>query len=257
MTSRFEQVASADYEAAAVLAREVGEQIVMRLDLVALKPSRIIEVGCGTGYCTQLLKKRYPTAELSATEDSLAMLDHAKMSAPSKIHWLCTSPDALPVGDHTVDLIVGNLILPWCIDLTKVLKEWQRVLRPEGLLMFSSFGPDTLCELAEQTLQLPHFLDMHHLGDALTHTGFADPVLDVDYFTLTYREQHLLQKELESTGFISRGQVISSLKKNKEGIIPLTYEIIYGHTWNPEKNQPAFTKESVVKFPLEYLRKHR
>jgi len=257
LKSRFEHISPADYDLAAVLVREVGEQMLARLDLVALKPRRIVEVGCGAGHCTRLLQKRYPAAELLAIDDSLRMLAYAKASGPPQANWLCTSLDKLPVEDHSIDLIVGNLVLPWCIDLMKLLQEWRRILRPEGLLMFSSFGPDTLHELHGQAVQLPHLVDMHNLGDALVQVGFADPVLDMDYFTLTYKEQQQLQEELQLTGFISGQEVFGPLKKNLTGVISLTYEIVYGHAWKPEMSKNVVAEGGVVKFPLAHLRGRR
>lgn len=257
MKSRFEHISPADYDLAAVLVREVGEAMLARLDWVALKPRRIVEAGCGVGYCTQLLQKRYPAAELLAIDDSPEMLAYAKTAAAPQTNWLCTSLDRLPVEDDSIDLIISNLVLPWCMDLMKLLQEWRRVLRPEGLLMFSSFGLDTLRELQGQTVQLPHFVDMHNLGDALVQVGFADPVLDMDYFTLTYREQQPLQDELQLTGFISGQDRLGPLEKNLAGVISLTYEIVYGHAWQPVLNKNIVAEKGVVKFPLAHLRGRR
>jgi malonyl-CoA O-methyltransferase len=255
LKSRFESIFPADYDLAAVLVREVGDQLLSRLDLVALKPQRILEIGCGTGHCTQLLKKRYPTAELLALDDSPAMLAHAEKSNLSQVNYLCVPFNAsLPIEDNSIDLIVANLILPWCTDLKKMLQEWRRVLRPEGLLILSTYGLDTLNELQEQVIQLPHFIDMHDLGDVLVQTGFAGVALDVEHFTLTYREQQSLENELRLTGFIAT-QTLQPLQKNTAGVIPLTYEIVYAHAWKPEINEHSVMEEGIVKFPLAHLRK--
>ncbi len=254
LKSRFEHVAPADYDLAAVLVREVGDQLLARLDLVALKPERVMEVGCGAGYCAELLQKRYPTAEVCAIDDSASMLAYAKESNSSQINWLCTSLDVLPARDHSIDLVVANLMLPWCSDLKKMVQEWRRVLRPEGLLMFSTYGPDTLRELQGQTIQLPHFVDMHNLGDTLLQVGFADSVLDVEYFTLTYREQQRLQEELQLTGFILAQEIVEPLEKNSAGVVPLTFEVVYGHAWKPQASKNVLAEGGVVKFPLAHLR---
>lgn len=255
MKNRFTTISPTDYEAAAVLMQAVGEQMLERLDLVALNPKRVLEVGCKTGYCTQLLQQRYSTAEVFALEISPTMLAHAKASRSAQINWLYSSLDTLPVEDHSIDLLVGNLFLPWCTDLQKTLEEWWRVLRPEGLLMFSSLGPDTLQELRGQPLHLPSFLDMHELGDAIVHAGFADPVLDVEHITFTYREQQRLQAELIATGFIA-DQELESLQKNADSVFPLTYEVIYGHAWQPTAIRNKVSDEGIVKIPLSHLRRH-
>lgn len=254
LKSRFEHVSPADYDSAAVLVREAGDQLLARLELVALKPERVMDVGCGAGYCAQLLSERYKTAEIKAIDDSAAMLAYAKELSSAPINWICTSLDVLPAEDNSIDLLVANLMLPWCRDLKNLLQEWRRVLRPEGLLMFSTYGPDTLRELQEKNIQLPRFIDMHNLGDLLLQVGFADPVLDVDYFTLTYKQQQRLQDELQVTGFISTDEMIEPLEKNAEHVIPLTYEIVYGHAWKPEASKNSLAEGGIVKFPLAHLR---
>lgn len=254
MKSRFEQIFPADYDSAAVLMREVGSELLARLDLVALKPERIMDVGCGVGYCTQLLHQRYPEAKITAIDDSENILDYAKQSTSTKIDWIHSSLDQLPSPDNSMDLIIANLILPWCGDQKKMLEEFKRVLRPEGLLMFATYGPDTLIELQSQNLSLPHFIDMHNLGDLLLQLNFADPVLDLDYFTLTYKQQQRLHEELYLTGFISKDTALSTLEKNENQVIPLTFEIIYAHTWKPEPTQHVKAVDGVAKFPLSHLR---
>lgn len=255
LKSRFENISPADHDSAAVLIREAGDQLLARLDVVALQPQRVMDVGCGMGYCARLLQKRYPKAEIKGVDDSLPMLAYAKELSSSSIQWLCASLDTLPAEDQSIDLVVANLILPWCRDLKKTVQEWRRVLRPEGLLIFSTYGPDTLRELEKQSIQLPSFMDMHDLGDLLVQTHFAGPVLDVEHFTLTYREQQRLQDELAMTSFMTSPANLKPMEKNTLGVIPLTYEVIYGHAWKPEASKNILAENGVVKFPLAHLRK--
>ncbi len=233
MKNRFGSTSPADYYAAAVLDRETGAELLARLDLVALKPKRIMEWGWGADNCDLLLQQRYPEAELIT---------------------LRNFPAISTVEDYSIDLIVANLLLPWCVDLKQIVQTWRRVLRPEGLLVFTSLGPDTLQELRKQAIQLPVLIDMHDLGDLLLHSGFADPVLDVEYFTLNYREQQQLQHELRVTGFIA-DESLEPLEKNTAGVIPMTYEVIYGHAWQPLMGQNQLLEEGVVKIPLAHLRR--
>ncbi len=257
LKSRFENISPADHDSAAVLIREAGDQLLARLEVVALQPKRILDVGCGMGHCARLLQKRYPAAEIGGVDDSAAMLAYANALSPSSIQWLCASLDTLPAEDHSIDLVVGNLVLPWCMDLKKTLQEWRRVLRPEGLLIFSTYGPDTLRELQGQPIQLPPFVDMHDLGDLLVHANFAGPVLDVEHFTLTYREQQRLQDELQMMGFIAGQEMLQPMEKNSMGVVPLTYEVIYGHAWKPEASKNVLAEDGVVKFPLAHLRRQK
>jgi malonyl-CoA O-methyltransferase len=94
--------------------------------------------------------------------------------------------------------------LPWVSDVESMLREWRRVLRPDGLLVFTSLGPDTLqawrIYLGDYTI--PNFIDMHEIGDMLTRARFSDPVMDVEYYTLTYSEPSTLLSELQASGML-------------------------------------------------------
>jgi len=210
----------------AVLAKATGEQMLERLALVALQPTRIFDAGNSA----DLLKPVYPRAEILASDS------HIK--------------------DNSIDLLFANLVLPWCDNIKNVLREWQRILRPEGVLMFASFGPDTLCEIEESPLLLPKQLDMHVLGDMLIQAGFADPVLDVEHFTLVYRDYKQLLYELQITKMIPEQQNTLAIKKTVDNMFALTYEVVYGHAFGTEIYAGFLADETgTVKIPLADLRK--
>jgi SAM-dependent methyltransferase len=132
---------------------------------------------------------------------------------------------------HSVDLLIANLMLPWCADIGKMLTEWRRILRPEGVLMLTMLGPDTLLEWPQQAIQ-PVRMDMHNLGDALVAAGFESPVLDVDYVTLAYREERKCLEEMREAGLWQTEETIPCVR-DESGRIPLTMEIIYAHAFCP------------------------
>jgi malonyl-CoA O-methyltransferase len=136
-------ITPAAYAQAAVLAQAINAEMLARLEWVTLQPNIILDVGCGTGQGTQLLQQRYPEAQIIALDNAYPMLQFTKQQASSTVS-VCADAAQLPLVSHSVDLIFANLLLPWCADIASVLSEWRRVLRPEGLLMFSSLGPDTL-----------------------------------------------------------------------------------------------------------------
>ena len=254
------QLVPENYAQSAALADHVGEQMLGRLDWVTLNPDVIVDMGCGVGYCAQQLKEKYPQARVFAVDTAYPMLKYASQQAEN-IGWTCADVFTLPLADHSVDLIFANLVLPWCDDVEKIFREWRRVLRPEGLLMFTSLGPDTLKAwrelLADKTL--PHLVDMHIYGDALTKTRFADPVLDVDYFTLSYREAGKLFFELQTTGMILPGDypdVIAHMQNAPEW--QAAYEVIFGHAWGPAVSVDHVADEfGEVRIPLAHLRRRR
>jgi malonyl-CoA O-methyltransferase len=170
---------------------------------------------------------------------------------------------ALPFPDQSVDLVFANLILPWVSDVESMLREWRRVLRPDGLLVFTSLGPDTLqawrIYLGDYTI--PNFSDMHEIGDMLTRARFSDPVMDVEYYTLTYSEPSTLLSELQASGMLvahSRLDLIENAEvpRTEKGRLALTYEVVYGHAWGPEANVDHVADEfGTVRIPLAHLRR--
>lgn len=243
----FDNVLANHYAEYAVLPHRVGQELLDRLELVAMQPKVIVDVGCGTGELTALLQKRYPMAVIHALDTVTAFLEYAKKTHGQTIHWEKASAEQLPFAANSVDLVYANLVLPWCQDIKRVFHEWQRVLRPEGLLVFTTLGPDTLSELSAEISPIPHFFDMHDVGDALIQAEFSDPIMDVETFTLSYRDPKTLLQELHILGMIeSSNAAIPELS--------VTFEVVFGHAW---KSSPSFTADEtgVVKIPLEELRK--
>jgi malonyl-CoA O-methyltransferase len=244
----------AEYARLSVVAREAAINMLSRLDWMTLKPARILDMGCTVGFSTSLLRERYPAALIFAADPSQAMLQYAqKTIPPGSVHCVCVDVNHLPIVQQGVDLIIANLVLPWCADIKTLLNEWFRILRPEGLLMLTSLGPDTLIELREHNIQLPHFMDMHDLGDALVQAGFSDPVVDVEHLTLKYRQWEQLLHELSVTKMIG-----SSPKQGENQPLSVTYEIVYGHAFGSFASSEYNSDENgVVRIPLSHLRKHR
>jgi len=256
-TRRSFERAAAHYDEAAVLQREVGTRLLERLDLMRLKPERILDLGSGTGQCIESLFGRYRKAGVVALDIARPMLQHAGQRG----RWLrrpqcvCADAERLPFSDNCFDLVFSNLMLQWCTDLDAAFSELRRVLRPGGLLLFSSFGPDTLKELRESWCAVDRyahvntFLDMHDVGDALVRTRFADPVMDVERLTMTYPDVWKLMRELKQIGAHnvttgrSRGltgkrhmqQLVEAYERfRRDGVLPASYEIVNGHAWVSE-----------------------
>ncbi len=258
--------ASNTYDAAAVLQKQVREEMLKRLDLVKINPHSILDAGCGTGLGSHALQKRFLKADIVSLDFALPMLQKTRKTKPylgliehiknlvsgRSPKLLCADIEALPISNTSVDFLWSNLAIQWCNDLDMALQEFYRVLQPEGLLMFSTFGPDTLKELRAATSS-PHgntsvsrFLDMHDIGDAMVRTGFSAPVLDVEVFTLTYDNARSVMRDLKSIGAHNathgraRGLLGRDFLKNLEanyeafrhnGKLPATFEVVYGHAW--------------------------
>jgi malonyl-CoA O-methyltransferase len=244
------------YDAAAVLQKQVREEMLSRLDLVKISPQAILDAGCGTGHGSFGLQKRFKTAQVYSLDIALGMLQKTKLQRPilQKIlhqqHLLCADIEHLPIVSNSMSLAWSNLALQWCNDLDGAFAELARVLQPESLFVFSTFGPDTLKELRAASsnghTHVSRFIDMHDIGDALIRAGFSTPVLDVEHYTLTYDDAKSVMRDLKSIGAHnatagrSRGLQGKGFLQNltqqyeqfrQNGKLPATFEVIYGHAW--------------------------
>ena len=246
--------AAESYDQAAVLQREVGRRLLQRLELVKIQPGRILDLGSGTGHCIPDLFARYKKTDVVALDIALPMLRHARRRGRwlRKPRCVCADAERLPFADSQFDLVFSNLMLQWCVDLDVVFAELQRVLRPGGLLLFTSFGPDTLHELRASWGQVDGynhvnaFQDMHDVGDALLQARFSDPVMDVERLTVTYPDVWRLMRELKQigahnvtagrprglTGKAHMQRLVEAYEHYRNNdVLPASYEIVNGHAW--------------------------
>ena len=242
------------YDEAAVLQKEVASRLVERLDYMLIEPEVVLDAGVGTGYCTLDLVSRYPQANVIALDIAPAMLNktQSKASNIKNINYLVSDIEAVALADNSVDLIVSSLTVQWCNDYHKAFSEFKRILKPGGCLLFSSFGPDALKELrhcwykVDNDHHVNSFIDMHHVGDALLQAGFENPVMDNEMITVTYNDVYQIMRDLKAIGAHNvlngrrhsltgkkrlQAMVAEYEKFRSDGVVPMTYEIVYGHGW--------------------------
>ena len=249
--------AARDYDANAPLQREVRNRLLEKLELVTLAPRAVLDAGCGPGGALKPLAKRFPGASLVALDIAPAMLREAKRNKPwfRQLRTLEGDLARMPLEDDSVDLVFSNLALQWVNEPDGAFREFRRVLRGGGLVVFSTFGPDTLKELraawsaVDGYTHVNRFLDLHDVGDALVRTGFTEVVMDVEHFTLTYDRARDLLRDLKAIGahnvnagrahgltgrrhFAAFEQAYEQFRR--DGRLPATYEVVYGTAWLPE-----------------------
>lgn len=253
--SGFER-AAASYDKAAILQREIGDRLASRLDYITIDPAMVLDLGCGTGYLSEKLMQRYRKAQLVATDIALSMLHKTAEKGGwfRKPHGVCSAAEQLPFADDCFDIVLSNLMLQWCDDLLPVFTGVNRILKPNSLFSFTSFGPDTLKELRESWRAVDDyththaFVDMHDVGDALMKAGFQQPVLDMEMITVHYPSVHALMMDLKRIGAsnaaVDRRRGLTGRQRLQrleaayqdfrlpDGNYPLTYEVIYGHAWS-------------------------
>ncbi|HEU4603706.1 MAG TPA: malonyl-ACP O-methyltransferase BioC [Steroidobacteraceae bacterium] len=245
--------AARTYDRAAAVQGEIRSRLLERLDLIRLQPKTVLDLGAGTGVGARALKDRYPAAQVIALDSSLGMLQRARIHQRWLKPFRTLAADAakLPLREGSVDLVISNLMLEWCSQPDAVFRELRRVARPQGLVMFTTLGPDTLKELRAATTQvwgqaqLHRFIDMHDIGDALMRAGFADPVMDTETLGVTFASVRSLVDELKQTGALSHRPLRPGLTSHRrlrtlEDRFPpekaphrFTLEVVYGHAWVP------------------------
>jgi malonyl-CoA O-methyltransferase len=266
--------AAAGYDQAAILQREVCDRMLSRLEYIKFKPDVILDAGSGTGYGTRKLVMRYPAAQMLAIDIAVPMHLQARppvfwwqklLTRNNQTGYVAGDMEQMPVKDSCAGLVWSNLTLQWCNDLKQTFSEVHRVLQSGGLFMFSTFGPDTLKELRQALGKMDgyshvnRFMDMHDVGDILVHCGFATPVMDMEYITLTYDAPVGVMRDLKAIGAHNATQgrrrgltgktawqaALSHYEALRTGgKLPATFEVVYGHAWKPESRKSVLTPET-------------
>jgi malonyl-CoA O-methyltransferase len=275
------RVAGSDF-----LRREIASRMHERLELVKIAPQRVLDAGCGAGADLSLLQKDYPAAQVIGIDAAAGMAAAAAartpapalralnqmlsrlMPAKAGVDVLAGDFGNLPFAPNSIDLVWSNLALHWHPQPDRVFAEWRRVLRIDGLLMFSNFGPDTLRELRRAYAEIdehPHvlpFVDMHDFGDQLVAAGFSTPVMDMELIKVTYDSAASLLADVRALGgnplaTRARGlrgraaqqRLLAALEKGRDasGKLVLSFEVIYGHAFRPAPRATA-AGESIVRF---------
>ncbi len=269
--------AACSYDEAAIVQHEICDRTLERVDMLNKQPLSILDIGSGTGRSLQGLRSRFPNCTLTACDFALPMLEQCKQGLYSKYqtHLVCNDAEQLAFADASFDLIFSTSTFQWCTDLNQVLSECMRVLCNNGVLIFSTFGPDTLVQLRNSWAQVDDFdhvhkfMDMHDIGDLLLATQFLDPVVDMETIDVQYPSLRQLLQDLKDTG--SRGKFTNIVASNtkglmskqkyqrlqqayesyrqKNGLLPASYEVIYGYARKPDGGQSK-NKNQEYKVPI-------
>ena len=275
--------AANSYDAAAVVQHAVCERTLERVDMLKLQPGAILDVGAATGRGLKGLASRFPESSMIACDLALPMLLQCRRHQDVKYadRLVCTDAEQLPFANGSVDLVFSASTFQWCTDLPRVLLECVRVLRVNGVLIFSTFGPDTLLQLrcsfakVDGFQHVHEFIDMHHIGDMLLAANFADPVVDMEIINVQYQSLRQLLQDLKDTG--SRGKFDSAQSipaglmgkqkyqslvrayeeyRQEDGLLPASYEVIYGYARKPAADPaPEAAGKKEVRVPVSRIKR--
>lgn len=268
--------AAPGYDRHAILEREIESRLLERVAFLRNEPGLVIDVGCGTGSASAALATQFEKANIIALDWAPAMLRQVAGMAGKNPWLLCADMHSLPLAARSVDLVFSNLALQWSNDLPTVFHEFRRIMKPEAMLVFTCYGPDTLHELKQawrviDNLQhVNDFPDMHDIGDGLMAAGFREPVMDAERLTLEYRDVLTLMREIKGSGAHNvasqrfRGltpasrlqgmqQAYEQFRHNER--YPASYEVIYGAAFAPAEGQPVrFAAGDIATFSVDALR---
>ena len=239
-----------------VIQQEVEARLLDQLQFIRHQPKTLLELGCSTGRLAEQLCAHYPGLSTYIGCDISA--ERLPKNTAQQTYKLQITPDAIDQAPGTVDLVIANLYWHWVDDMPALLSRVQSILAPGGLLLFTTFGLQTLQELkqawraVDTHAHVQNFDDMHDLGDAVLAAGFADPVLFNETLTVEYRALKTLFADLKGQGagfcYVERMRHVLSRARyaalcaaypQREGIYPASFEIIYGQAWKAEDRDRA------------------
>jgi len=247
---------------------EVARRMAERLPVIKRTPSVAIDWWGWLGAASDELAKAYPKTRRIVVEPTPAFAERS--AGDAKRPWWRFGAPAVEVvreaAPASAELLWANMMLHASADPAALMSQWRRALAVDGFLMFSTFGPDTLAELRALYRELgwpppaPPFTDMHDIGDQLVHAGFADPVMDQEHLSLTWTTPEALLAELRTLGGNVdparhaalrtprwRQRLLDALRglAGADGRLRLSFEIVYGHAFNPAPRAPLAAQTEV------------
>jgi malonyl-CoA O-methyltransferase len=264
--------------------QEAARRMAERLPLLRLQPRLVLDMGCAWGDGLGLLRQHYPQARLLGVEASTRLAEHARRGHVSGA-WLRRLRGAPPTevvvgelgaappgGRGLAQLLWSNLALGWAGDPEQVFGAWSRLLMPDGVLMFTTFGPDTLRELRDDDaaalgVRPAAWVDMHDLGDLLVAQGLTAPVMDMELLRLRWADADSALRELAQLGRAPHELAFPGLRTPRRwsrlrellreraqaaahGQVELSFELVYGHAFKPTTSR---AEQGVASIGLEQI----
>ncbi len=254
--------AAAGFGTADFIFKESADRLADRLLDMARNFPVALDLGCHTGQMARTLRGHPKVGRLVQCDLSPAMARSAGIHAPAA----CADEEWLPFADGAFDLVLSNLSLQWVNDLPGALAQARRAIKPDGLLLATVFGGETLEELrialleAENELtggispRVSPFVDMREAGGLLTRAGFALPVVDTETITVTYADMFRLMADLRAMGetnavlerrkhptgralFLRAAEIYRDRFSDARGRLTARFQLVTLTAWAPHASQ--------------------
>jgi malonyl-CoA O-methyltransferase len=215
IAKRFNRAAKT-YDEFALVQRRMAHRIISTLKEKFPHADRILEIGAGTGYFTQLLANSYPKSRITAIDYAEKMIEYArkKVIAPNPVDFILADAERIKdlFDQESFDLVVSNATFHWFASPEQILCQCRQLLKPGGLLLFSTFGPDTFLELRSQFervememglepanhgLALRSSMEWHHL---VYQSSFQEIQVDESWMRCHYHDCRDFLQSIKATG---------------------------------------------------------
>ena len=238
------------YHQGDALEAELRNRLLERVSWLKLEPRLIMDAMSATGQLADQMRDVFPGATIIAADPAWSMSHYVASHHPGILPFTC-DPGALPLAEGTIDLLTANLALLWAHEPNRLLAEWARALKPDGVLLCTTFGPDSFKELRAVWIALggaplqAGFPDMHHLGDAMLAHGLRDPVIHTERLVFLYDTAERLWADLTSPGLsallaparsagLHHSMILRQLRQEvahsaRDGGFSLTIEAVFGY----------------------------
>lgn len=242
--------AAQDYDKSAEFQRQVGRQLLSLMPtLSSVTPMlKVIDLGCGTGYFSAMLHQQ--GFDVTAADLSAEMLLQAQQRCRSDCQYLQTDAENIVVTDNSYDVAFSNLALQWCDDLSVPLRELQRVVKPDGVILFTTLVEGSLNELKQAWAQVDEkqhvntFKSQDVITTEIIQSGLMIEVLECQPITVYYPTAMKLMKDLKGIGathlqqqrqsgllgrqtFIELEHAYDEFRLDN-GLLPATYQVCFG-----------------------------
>ncbi len=247
-----------NYISSAIVQKEVIKRLIDRMSLINILPSSIIDIGSGVGLSSEPLLKSYTESNLIMYDHSVDALKNSVIDENERVNIVCGEFKSLPFENDSFDIVFSSSSLHWEDDINLSFSEIYKILKPGGLFFFSTYGPDTLTELrsawesVDNRRHVNDFYDMHDIADLMLNLEFMDTVVDSERIIIKYDSVTHIQKDLKNIGshitkkqersgsLYSKGKMEAMYReyenfRHQDGLLPVTYEVIYGHGWKKVK----------------------